>query len=685
MSVDLGGEQVVLERAVVREALSEPFEISIDILSQHVELDLRPHLGKPIKVKVTQAGEVTRLIHGHIIEGMFVNEAKAGWRYRLTVRPWTYMMDANVEYRIYQQKTVKQILEETFKAAKQPDVDMDALTSERVKRTYCVQYGESDFDFASRLMEEEGIYYYFRHEEDRHVMVLCEGTNSHKMGTPETLKYNADSRSMIGTLAGDATVEPFVTNWMERLRTSARGKVTVRDWDFRKPQDPIAVTVEESSPVAVETAEVYMGASTFVLGESDTNEKVANPKAGAALSASRANDAVYTGMSQSLGLAVGRKVKVAGHHVGRFDGEYLITGAQHTIVSEKHRSGDESPSMHGFDVAFEAIPATTVFRPQVRTPRPAVRGLESAVVTGPPGEVIHTDEYGRVKVQFHWDRIGKKDDNSSCWIRVSQTGGLGNLILPRIGHEVLVDFLGGDPDRPLVVGRVFNAEHMPIYALPENRNVATWRSETVGSPGDIGAAAKIFDERELAVKKGAVESNEIRMDDSSGKEEFYMHANRDMNTRVRHKEMHRVGLDQEIFVGQDRIETVVRNEKVTITGKRDYTLTGNETEIIKEGNRTTTLDQGNRTTTLKVGNDELAVNTGNIKIHADAGKIEIEAMQSIELKVGMNTIKIDQTGVTVKGMMIASEAQTTHTVKGLMTTTEASTLMTVKGTLTMIN
>ncbi len=686
MSVDLGDAQIVLERVMIREALSEPFDVTVDILSEHGDLDLRPHLGNEIKIKVEQGEEVRRLVHGHVVEGMFVEEAEAGWRYRLTVRPWTHFMDANIEYRIHQDMTATEILQATFKSAGISDVEYK-LEGKQTKRTYCVQYGESDFDFACRLMEEEGIYYFFRHKADRHIMVLCDGANSHSLAKPETLEYNYNTRTLTGNLFNEQET-PFVTNLMERVRTSGRSKVVVRDWDFRVPQQPLAHSTSTSVQHPRDEAEVYLGAGKFVLDDAVHPATAGGTLADATLLAARADRAVYTGMSQSLEISTGNKVKIAGHDTERFNGEYLIVGTQHVIVSERYRSSAEVDDSHELDVAFELIPASTPYKAPVRTPKPVVRGLESAIVTGPPGEVLHTDEFGRVKVQFHWDRVGKKDAKTSCWIRVSQTGGLGNVILPRIGHEVLVDFLGGDPDRPVVVGRVFNAEHMPIYPLPYNRTISSWRSKTVGAATAIGQAKEIF---------GAVpaeggpkdwenpEANELRFEDKTGQEEVYFHANRLLNTRVRMDETHKVGQDQTIFVGQNRTEKVEKDEKVEILGKRDYTLTGNETEIILEGNRTTTLKKGNRDTTLEKGNDSLNVKMGNITVKAAMGKIEMEAMQSIELKVGSSTVLIDQTGVTIKGMMIKSEAQVTNMVKGTLTTTEASAMMTVKGAITMIN
>jgi type VI secretion system secreted protein VgrG len=686
MTVDLGDAQVVLERVSIRESLGEPFDITVDVLSELGEMDLRPHLGNEIKIKVTRGGEIRRLVHGHVVEGMFVGEAKAGWRYRLTVKPWTHFMDANIEYRIHQEKTVTKILQDTFESGGFTDVDYEGLSVERVARTYCVQYGESDFDFVSRLMEEEGIYYYFKHSEDRHVMVLCEGKNSHKVGTPAELKYNFDSETMVGSLANDDEVTPFVTQWIERVRTSAQASVVMRDWDFRKPSAPIAKDIRDKKQHARDTAEVYLGASKFVIGEDAKNDTVATTRVGTTLDAARADRAIYTGMTQSLELTTGYKVKIADHPADRFNGEYLVVGTQHTIVAETYRSGDGGGSDQILDVAFEAIPADTNFQPRIRTRRPVVRGLESAIVTGPAGEVLYTDKYGRVKVQFHWDRVGEKDDKTSCWIRVSQTGGLGNVILPRIGHEVLVDFLGGDPDRPVIVGRVFNAEHMPHYTLPDNKTIAMWRTETVGKKASLKDFKPIGGGEGKDHKDASdPEANEIRIEDKAGAEEIFIHANRDLNTRVRQNETHKVGSDQTIYIGHNRTEKVEKDEAVVIKGKRDYTLTGNETEIIEQGNRTTTLNQGNRTATLDMGNEKLHVKMGNISVNADLGKIEMEAMQSIELKVGQSSILIDQMGVTIKGMMLKSEAQMMNQTKGMMTSTEGSAMMTVKGAITMIN
>jgi type VI secretion system secreted protein VgrG len=295
-----------------------------------------------------------------------------------------------------------------------------------------------------------------------------------------------------------------------------------------------------------------------------------------------------------------------------------------------------------------------------------VKGLETAIVTGPAGEEIYVDEYGRIKVQFHWDREGELDDKSSCWIRVSQTGGLGNIIIPRVGHEVLVDFVNGNPDRPIVVGRVFNQEHMPVYDLPGEKTKALWRTKTYKQ--DSGSALPDAE----ALDSGKPGANEIRLDDATGKEEFYVHAERDMNTRIRHDETHHVGKDVEIKVGKNRTETVGVDETITI--KRD------RTEDVK-GKETVTIT-GDRKHTIK-SNDTLDV-TKTIKI--DAGKeIQITAAQKITITVGSSSITIKPTSIEVKTVQLKMSASAQAELKSAMTDVKASGILTAKGGMVLIN
>jgi type VI secretion system secreted protein VgrG len=302
-------------------------------------------------------------------------------------------------------------------------------------------------------------------------------------------------------------------------------------------------------------------------------------------------------------------------------------------------------------VAISAIAKTQQFRAAHRTPKPVVRGPQTAIVVGPAGEEIYTDQYGRVKVKFHWDRAENKDETSSCWIRVSQPWagkGWGAITIPRIGQEVIVDFLEGNPDQPIITGRVYNADQTVPYALPDNATQTGIKSRSTKAGGQDNF-------------------NEIRMEDKKGQEEIYIHAEKDMNVVVENNATLKIGFDK-----KDK-----GNQTIDIYNDRTTTLEqGNDKLQLKQGNREVVLDMGNHTLSIKQGNQETKV---------DLGKSTLEAMQSIELKVGQNSIKIDQSGITIKGMMIKIEGTAMAEVKSPMTTIKGDGMLTAKGGIVMIN
>lgn len=651
ISIDLGGEQVLLERVEANEQLSRPYEVRVDLISPLGELDLLPHLGKPAAVSVSKDGDLERYFHGILAEGLYLKESTEGLHYRLFLRPWTHFLSHNRDHSIYQDLNAVEIIKRVFNDAGVSDVDYTRLTKTRTVRTYCVQYGESDFTFVSRLMEEEGIYYFFRHQRDRHVMVLCDAPSSHSEGSPARLTYNPLTLSVFNTdsaMRSDSS-QAFIQSWIERVATGAEAKATFRDFNFEKPERPLEAVAEEAGLHPGDQQEVYVYPGGY------SEEGAGRTLSRIALNSLRAERRSYAGQSQASGLSCGHKVSISDHPADRLNTAYLITGTFHSITSESYRTGpveEEQP----FNVVIDAVPADVPWQAPQLTPRPVVHGLESAIVTGPSGEEIFTDEYGRVKVRFHWDRAGTPGEKSTCWMRVSQTGGLGNIILPRVGHEVLIDFLSGDPDRPIVVGRVFNKSHMPVYDLPANKTVALWRTKRYGETGDYGPAK--------ALDTGKPGANELRFEDKGGSEEVFLHAERDMKTRIRHKESHHVGRDQDILVGYDRKEEVINNEKIKIGG--------NQTEEVVK-NRKTDIGQ----------NDELTIK-GKLKIKAGT-TIEIEAGTSITLKVGATTIKLDPTSIKLNTTMLKADAKATADLKSPMTTVKGDGILTLKGGLTLIN
>lgn len=668
LTIDLGGEPVELVRLEASEGLSQPFHFEIELLSPESEIDLLPHLGKPVAVAVYDDDTLLRHFHGIAVDGVFLRETKGeGFGYRLTIRPRAFLHEQGKDYRIFQDKSAKAILEDVFQKCG-IKASFDKLEGGTRTRKYCVQYGESDFGFASRLMEEEGIYYFYKHSAGDHELVLCDSPHAHATGDASPLHYNplAGSVGRIDTQSRTSGAHKlFVSSWQERVSTGAEAKVTLRDFDFTRPGRPLQVEASEEGAHPEDRVEIFGYPGHYF------QEAAGNDYSKAILQARRANRQVYSGESGASGIVCGARFKLQDHSIGRFNAEFLVTQTFHSFGSEAYRSGMGD----GMDlVRFEAVPAETRWRAPLTSRRPVVAGPETAIVTGPAGETIHTDKYGRVKVQFHWDREGHNDDHSSCWIRVSQTGGLGNVILPRVGHEVLVDFINGDPDRPIVVGRVFNETHMPIYPLPANRTRAVWRTlSAYGAPKSYGEA------KTLDVARTSC--NEIRFEDKGGEEEIFVQAERDMNAVVAHDESLSVGRNESIMIGYDRTKNIGHDETTTV-GRDQHGDVGRD--------RSHNIG---RDDALSVGRDkadtiahDLTWKVGhNFTAKAD-NNIVIEAGKKLTLKVGGSTIVMDEKSITIKTTKLAMTGSAQMSLKSSGEgTVDGGGTLTVKGGMVSIN
>lgn len=650
LAIDLGGEQVEFVSLTAREALSQPFEIELQITAPLGELDLAPHIGEPVGLTVFEDDDEVRYFNGILVEAVYLRETSDGFYYNLSLRPFLHYMDGRSGFAIFQEKNALDILKAVFAAA--GVTDFEFRTSETYEPLeYCVQYGESDFAFISRIMEQEGLYYFFEHSEEKHTLIVCDKTSNHRESKVGGLAFNPTAEvSQSYRVSSEWGDKHYLKSWTERVRSSFNERVTLRDFDFKKPTKPVQGEAADEGEHKRDEEEFYAYPGAFI-------EKArANRLSKVRLEGLRADRRTYTADATAKGLCVGTTFAVAQHPNDRFNAEYLIVSTVHSLQSQSYRSGTSQRDED--QVILVAMPADTQYRAPLQTPKPRVVGLESAIVTGPKGETIYTDEFGRVKVRFHWDRAGTPDEKSTCWIRVSQTGGLGNNILPRVGHEVLVDFLHGDPDRPVITGRVFNKEHMPIYALPANKTIALWRTLTYGKQGDYPQTE--------ALDTGEPKANELRFEDKGGKEEVFLHAERDMNVRVRFDTSKHVGHDEELKVGRNRQRYVKKDEKVTIDGNRTYTLKLNEKNTITQGNRTTEITQGN---------DELTIKQGNLTIKTSLGKVLIEAMQSIELKVGGTSLKLTPVDATLTSTMIKVDGKAMTTVKAGGILTEQAALI----------
>ncbi|BCW90483.1 Actin cross-linking toxin VgrG1 [Alphaproteobacteria bacterium SO-S41] len=632
LTTPLGGDVLVFRSMTAYERISQAFEFRIVALTEEA-LD-RPAdlLGQVCAVAYHGNDGPIRHFHGTCAQVTFVGtDTGGGFLYQLILRPDFWFLSRNRDYRVFQDLSVEEIISEVLSRNGVTKKDLN-LEADYPKREYCVQYGESDFAFLSRLMEEEGIFYFFKHEANGHKLVIADRSSVHDtVPDYDTVPYfppgNTESRE-----------RDHLDEWsLQHNVVTAKTKFTGFHLDVPTPFEHVATGGGEGGSDNVE-----------ILNHID-NHIAEHPKmmtlsqhlADVRLDAERALRVVATASGDAIGLGAGAKFTLSEHPIDADNAAYVIVEARHRISSNAYHSGG---GVHGDDrIDILAIPAATTFRKMQETPRPRIVGSQTALVTGSAGEEIETDKYGRVRVLFHWDTHDRGRRPSSCWVRVAQIMAgkqWGAVFTPRIGQEVLVDFIGGDPDRPIITGVVYNAEQMPPYELPTEKTKSTMKTDS---------------------SKGSGGFNELRFEDKKGKEELYMHAQKDMNIMV-----------------LNNLDTQVKNDETR-------TVSNNRTTVIDKGDEKLTLKMGNREEVIEMGNDSLKLKLGNQTTKLDLGKQETEAMQSIEFKVGQSSIKIDQTGVTIKGMMIKIDGTIFTEVKGLMTKVEASAILIAKGGLVMIN
>jgi len=532
------------------EGLSELFEFDLRLASTSADLKLDELVGSAGLITIS-SDEGTRHIHGLMCQ---LEQRECGRKhtvYQATLVPTVWRLTQGADCRIFQKKSLGKILKAVLGKANVPYRYQAKDNKEPPVREYCVQYRESDWDFVCRLMEEEGFFYYFEHDGKRDVLqVTNDSTVAPDMAGQSRLKYHEPGQTT-------ATLEHIYRLY---LREGIQpGRVSFTDYNFEKPSVSLRSSKGDGRDAALE---VY-----------DYPGHYQEPARGKAVSRIRLQERrapalVLRGGCDCPRLTSGYAFTLNGHPRKDLNRKkYLITSIHH--LAEKKAEDLESGALDqrcGYENSFECMPRTVSFRPPRVTPWPAVQGVQTAVVVGRSGDEIYTDKHGRVKVQFHWDREGKRDQNSSCWVRVSQLWagqGWGAMFIPRVGQEVIVDFLEGNPDRPIITGRVYHAQNPPPYTLPGAKTRSTIMSNsTIGGGG----------------------SNEIRFEDQKDQEEIYTHAQKDQNEVVEHDHTTRVGNDQTHQVGRDRDREVGRDETTVI--KRDRTETvGNDETITVQGHR----------------------------------------------------------------------------------------------------
>jgi type VI secretion system secreted protein VgrG len=606
LSTALGADKLRFRRMSAAEEVSRSFEFSIQALSEDGTLAASSLLGKPASVAVQLPDGSDRCFHGLVCAMGLEGSDEALYSYRLLLRPWLWLLTRRADTRVFQNKSLQDVLKAVFEPFS-VDYRFD-LNGSYPTYEYCVQYRESDFDFVSRLLEQEGIYYYFEHEQSRHTLVLCDRSSAHK---PCPGQSEIPFRE---TLDGLIDLEA-VTDWrvVEEIQS---GQAVLTDYDFEHPQTSLQATAKASRSTASSKLEVYDPPGRYLT--KDAGDRYAKLR----VEGEQARYTRVTGKGAVRSLAAGHSFTLKEHPRADQNTKYILLSTRIEAQYAGYASGGGDTS---YTCQFVALPATEQYRPEAVTPKPMVHGPQTALVVGPSGEEIHTDKYGRVKVQFHWDRLGKKDENSSCWVRVSHPWagkGWGMLALPRIGQEVVVSFLDGDPDRPLITGRVYNADNMPPYTLPDHATISTIKSRSSKGGGDS-------------------DYNELRFEDKKGSEYVLLQAQKDFYTFVK--------ADARSSIGNDEFRIVTRNFEQVIKGEAKYKVEKDVTEVFGAKHNTTIGDQASITIGAKhnvtVGADQNTDVGGNWSLNAatngDAkfgANLGVEAGANVHIKAGANLV-----------------------------------------------
>ena len=689
-----GSDALLLNSFSGHEEMSRLFVYDLEMQSENDNLEAKQIVGKNVTFSVECPDGSPRYFNGHVNRFVHAGRGDRLNIYRAQIVPWLWFLTRVSDCRIFQDKSVPDIIQQIFSDLGFSDFETSEIKGTHQPWDYCVQYRETNFNFVSRLMEHEGIFYYFRHEQGKHTLVLGDSAGAYKDCADKNVQFRAN-------LSGPESTDQL-TRW-EHQYEFRTGKWAQTDYNFKEPNSSLMAKTNTIVQLDGNSKyEFYDYPGEYeVAGDGNSDVKLRMEEEEVQF------DTVH-GASHCRSFGPGAKFTIKKHHSKSEEGKnYAILSTHHSgSVGGSYLSGSSTAKLH-YNNSFTCIPDNVVFRPARLTPKPLIHGSQTALVVGPKGEEIWPDEYGRVKVQFYWDRLGKKDDKSSCWIRCAQASagnGWGAMAIPRVGQEVVVSYLEGDPDRPLVTGVVYNAGQMPPYQLPDEKTKSYIKTNT--SDGGDGF-------------------NEIRLEDKKDKEQVFIHAQRNMDVRVKNDSLTRVlndrhqiiGTDEKGKVGDQRemvyqdkhlnvkrhqiehiegnhqlmigngesseggnLDVVIEkqaqltvgqngcnviidgNVKQKVGGNQSLTISGNHLESVS-GNHSVKVT-GNRNE--QVANQSLTVDSNeNVKIGQnyamDAGMavhikggmtVVIEAGMQLTLKVGGNFVDIGPAGVSIVGTMV---------------------------------
>ncbi|NQZ08751.1 MAG: type VI secretion system tip protein VgrG, partial [Algicola sp.] len=585
------------------EGLSEIFQFKLELAIEDDEVTFDEVVGQTCVISILDPNHIEgeddheRFIHGIVSHFEIGDESDEFTIYHAEVVPKVWAMNHRHNCRIFQKQSVVDIVTTLLKdLGLEGDEYRFDCSGSYEPYVYRVQYRESELSFMCRLLEAEGIFYYFEHTEDKHVLVLADDSQTLKPIEGDTNLPIIHEKGVVRA--------PHIFQFRYR-ESLTPGKVTLRDYNFEKPRLKLQSEKEDEQ---YQDREIYDYPGWFAnKGRGDSLSRLR-------LESRTAFRKMGSGKSSVNRMTPGYRFDLKDPKRDQLNIEYLITRVEHKSAQPGVLKARATTEGSRYVNTFTCIPAQAIFRPEQKTHIPIVEGSQTATVVGPKGEEIYTDEHGRVKVQFHWDRLGRSDEKSSCWIRVSQLwagGGYGGFFLPRIGQEVIVDFLEGNPDNPIIIGRVYHGINKTPYNLPAEKTKSTIKSNT---------------------SKGGNGFNEFRFEDKKGEEQVFIHAQKNQDIRVKNSHFESVGNEHHLSVGKNRFEFIKENDHKMVDGDTLIKVKGNVNNL----NEADLLQETTGNESYKVGGDRMQEVTGAEHLKASQD-INIESGMNFGVKAGMNT------------------------------------------------
>ena len=695
MKGPLPENKMMLKKAMICEGLSKVMEAKIEFFSQDRAIKIEDIIGEPIQIKFNQ-NDKERTFEGICVSVEYVGDYRGTNLFLAELRSWLWFLNRTHENRIFQQKSTVDIIMEILGDYGFSSQVKRQLTATYVKREYCVQYDETDFDFISRLMAEEGIYFINESGGTLGNLKLVDDTSSHKdMSGNKNLKfYSRDDKNRRNL--------EHIFEWNEVLQVTS-GKVTLNDYDFERPTGE-----RKTVSRLIKGKDRY---SDYELYHYPTRSRVpaeAQRFAQVRMEAEAVRHTLMRGMGNARNMTVGARFKLTDHPRVALNQEYLVIGVVHHLeveIEDQAEEGNIALSLNKSRIVrdndfndahndtyrceFEVISAREQFRAPFIAPWPKISGVQTAVVMGPSGEEIHTDQYGRIKVQFFWDRSGVKDDKTSCFVRCSMpwTGkNWGMIAIPRVGQEVVVQFEDGNPDRPIVTGMLYNADTLPPYTLPANATQTGVKTRSTKS-----GSAKTY--------------NELVFEDKKDEEFVRLQSEKDFTQIIKNNATITIGaekqdngdLTQSVYghktetleTGDHKFTVSKGNQTIaikgdheeTIQGQSKQTITGDTVQIVKKGDVRQTINTGNLNQLVKKYSTHVVGKNYDLK----AKEVIIEATTSITFKVGTTIVSIEKKGVTITGNLVKIDGKASVDVVGPKIKVKAKSMLELLGAMVKIN